>query len=260
VTRAQTIPLCLLAALLPAFPAAARAGEPAAPVPAAAPTAVRFGALDGSFLQPTTSRFKILQTTAEGKTVEWGSSTYEVTIVEHGGRQAVRRVQVTTTPKRTITDVGIADRETLRPLSSEESDSLGLFEHFDFAPGRVTLEKAGEGGARTRTDIELSAPVYDFLGGVYDLIVAALPHAEGAVLELPVYSQTDRKAGTQTFKVHGRETLDDGTGKRIETWKVETGIKAFRVFFWVTKTPPYLLRLENHGPGGGRQIFERAGD
>jgi hypothetical protein len=46
-------------------------------------------------------------------------------------------------------------------------------------------------------------------------------------------------------RVKGRETVDAGAGKKVETWVVETRTKLYgKMTWWVTKEPPYVIKAE----------------
>ena len=46
-------------------------------------------------------------------------------------------------------------------------------------------------------------------------------------------------------QVKRRETVDAGTGKKAETWVVETPTKLYgKMTWWVTKEPPHVIRAE----------------
>jgi len=231
----------------------------AALAPGGEPVAVRPGdpAVDGSFIRAAANRWSITQATAQGEVPGiWGTSTYEVQILQRDGRAVIRRKQVSVTSKRTVTDLALADRRTLAPIMSEESDDKGHFEHFDFVGDRVRIERsaAAPGGARTHSEVKLDMPVFDLLQGVYDLNLVALPLKEGYSAKIPVFDQVAGRAVWHPLRVTGREVAEVG-GRRLECWTVETEIAKFRVVFWLAKEPPYLVKLVNYGPRGGRQSF-----
>lgn len=237
-------------AMLVLLPALAWAEAPAP----SAPAVVKVGDLDGTFIRPVSIQWKISQTTPKGDTLDWGTSTYEVQLLEMEGRQVLKRTQVITTKKGTTTDVAVADRRTFAPLRSEESSASSQV-RYDFTGDRVKVERSGDvhGDARS-AEVKLDMPVFDFNLGMYELQLAALPLAEGYAARLPTL-QYPQKVEWSTVKVTGREKVDAGGGRQMEAWVVEVLIPGFREVVWLAKEPPYILKEVFYGPRGGRETF-----
>jgi len=216
--------------------------------------------LDTSVLRPVKSKWKVSQVTFDGKAKpDWGTATYEIELVEVGGKAAIRRTQVLTAPDRTITEVATADRKTLAPIRSEDFDSKGFVHRVDFMKDRVQVERSTDppGGATTKRELKLDMDVFDFFVGPTELLFASLPLKEGFAAKVPTLEQDAVGTGWHEFKVVGKEAVDDGTGHQVEAWIVETPVAQFVQRLWIAKQPPYLLRLKNTGPRGGYQLFER---
>jgi hypothetical protein len=67
--------------------------------------------------------------------------------------------------------------------------------------------------------------VFDFYGGMYGVLISALPLAEGYSTELPAFDTTRMAIDWVPVRVKGRETVESGPGKTKETWVVETPTK-----------------------------------
>ena len=218
-------------------------------------------AVEAAIFQPYKHTFRIDQFSAAGASLpNWGKATDEMVKVEENGRTLFKRTQVTYLPKKTVTEIVVFDAQDLTPVWTEETDTTGVYQHYDFTGPAVTIERSSEppGGERKRSEVKLDRRVYDFNGGLYGLLLAALPSSlpAGTVVRLPVFDEEPPEgAEWQAFKVLGKETLEIG-GKKVETAAVETQLGTFRVVFNLAKQPPYTVRITNYGPGGGRQVFE----
>jgi hypothetical protein len=233
------------------------------PAKAAEPAEIKVGdpAVDGSFIKAYKNGWKITQYTPTGQSVEGGTWTDEVQIVDDHGRSAIKRIQVKKGLKNSYTSINVVDHKTLAPISTELTEVTGYHCKIDFNGTHVTADHTGTfPGDPTppqgKTELTLATPAFDFAGGLFGLLFASLPLHEGYTGKFPSFVDEGDKIDSQTFTVLGKQTVPAGPGKQAETWKVRTVLGGFTMDFFVTKEPPYVIRLEQTGPRGGRAVFD----
>jgi len=224
------------------------------------PVVIKVGepTLDGSFIQPVKNRLKITQITSKGAVLDnWGSWTDDIQLIDWNGRSALKRTQVVTTPDNVETTVCVVDRKTLAPIWSDLKDNRRHV-RYDFADGSVRVQRStvAAGGETKESQVKLDMPVFDFFGGEYTLLFAALPLQQGYTGRFPTLNKDDDSIRWIDFRVRGQEVVDAGPGRKMEAWVVESTIKSFRLTFYVSKQAPYMIRGVNFGPKGGVTKFD----
>jgi Protein of unknown function (DUF3108) len=215
----------------------------------------------GSHLKTYTNLWKFTQQKPGGAAEPAGTWSDSLENVHFEGRPALKRTQIAKYEKKPIqlTFVSIFDPKTMEPFSFDYSRSdNGNVRHVDFHHATVTYRHTDSTGAKPEeATIKLDRPVFDFYGGMYGVLISALPLAEGYATELPAFDTTKMAIDWVPVRVKGRETVESGPAKTTETWVVETATKFYgRMTWWVTKEPPYVIKAVLEVPekedGSGR--------
>jgi hypothetical protein len=201
----------------------------------------------GSHLKPYTNVWKFTQQKPGGTTEPAGTWSDSLERIDFQGHPALKRTQIAKYDKKQIqlTFVSIFDPKTMEPFSFDYSRSdNGNVRHVDFRHETVTYRHTDSTGSKPEeATAKLDRPVFDFYGGMYGVLISALPLAEGYTTELPALDTTKMAIDWVPVRVKGRERVQSGPGKTTETWVVETPTKFYgRMTWWVTKEPPYVIK------------------
>jgi hypothetical protein len=207
----------------------------------------------GSHLKPYTNLWKFTQQKPGGVAEPAGTWSDSLESVEFQGRPALKRTQIAKYDKKSIqlTFVSVFDSKTMEPFSFDYSRSdNGNVRHVDFRHETVTYRHTDSTDAKPEeATVRLDRPVFDFYGGMYGVLISALPLAEGYTTELPALDTNKMAIDWVPVRVKGRETVSSGRGKTTETWVVETPTKFYgRMTWWVTKKPPYVIKARLEVP------------
>ena len=75
------------------------------------------------------------------------------------------------------------------------------------------------------------------------MLVSAAPLVEGYKAEIPAFDTTKMAIDWVPVRVKRYETVEAGPGKKMDAFVVETPTKFYgRMTWWVTKTPPYVIK------------------
>ena len=132
------------------------------------------------------------------------------------------------------------DAGTLAPLAMRSS-SVETGVDLRFTPGHVRQVDDGDWGADT-SDIVLPEPV--FLGGSADLLLGALPLAEGYTANLAVYDADDG-LDTIGIEVAGAEELALPNGRRVPAWRVLVTEGFLVSTYWMDRESHALVQFES---------------
>jgi len=201
----------------------------------------------GSHLKAYTNLWKFTQQKPGGVAEPAGTWSDSLESVDFRGQPALKRTQIAKYDKKPIqlSFVSIFDPKTMEPFSFEYSRSdNGNVRHVDFQHETVTYRHTDATRSKPEeATVKLDRPVFDFYGGMYGVLISALPLAEGYTTELPAFDNTKMAIDWVPVRVKGRETVESGPGKTTETWVVETPTKFYgRMTWWVTKEPPYVIK------------------
>ncbi|MGC2186703.1 MAG: hypothetical protein WA637_25790 [Terriglobales bacterium] len=228
--------------------------------PAAAPLKLKLGdpSVDGSFLRPYKNAWKVVYAFPGKEPFLVGVWTDELTQVEANGRHLLQRTQMADYAKYNIvtTYANVFDPKNMSPVSMDfKRSDTGEWAHRDF-DGALVKYRRGDSAdpAKTQTgQLKMEEPVFDYNGGMYGVLLATLPLKEGFKATFPTLSEDRDELDWITFTVGKQELVDAGPGKQVLAWPVDTeGNYANRShsIFWVTKEPPYVIKLVTTIPTG----------
>jgi hypothetical protein len=228
--------------------------------PTATPEAIRVGdaAVDGSLLKPYKNAWKVVYAFPGKEPFLVGTWTDELAAVEMNGRHLLKRTQMADYAKYNIvtTYVNVFDPKTMAPVSQDFArNDTGEWAHRDFESAGVKYRRGNSAdAAKTQSgQIELKEAVFDYNGGMYGVLLAALPLKEGFKATLPTLSEDRDELDRVTVSVGKQELVEAGPGKQVMAWPVDTEANydnKSHSIFWVTKEPPYVIKLVTVIPTG----------
>lgn len=133
---------------------------------------------------------------------------------------------------------------TLAPLrmrSSTEGQTVTL----EFGAGTLRSVTDNELGGDS-SDVPLPDPV--FLGGMTDLLLGALPLAEGYTASLAVYDRVDG-IGALEVEVEAAEEVEIDAGRRGAAWRVRVLHDGAPATYWMDRESHALVRFESEETG-----------
>ena len=231
----------------------------AARIPATAaqpPVTVRVGdgTLDGSFLEPYNNAWFYSVTFTDGRVAPQGVWSDHLQWTTVDGKQVLLRVQGTTFVTGSSNAIlNTFDPKTLAPIKSELHNIDGTIVRRTFDGTHVTsVTLANAKDTKAPDAAELAQPVYDFNGGMYGILLAALPLKEGLSGTLPAIGDNGTNLTAEPFVVLRQEDVEAGARGKVKAWVVDSARPGnYTMRFWLTKTPPYIIKLvmtdEAHG-------------
>jgi hypothetical protein len=249
----QGVGLVLVSLLLPAI---LGAQSP----PSTAIEAINVGdpSVDGSFLKPYKNAWKVVYAFPGKEPFLVGTWTDELTAVDIQGRHLLRRTQMADYAKYNIVTsyVNVFDPKTMSPIFMDfKRSDTGEWAHRDFDGKAVKYRRghSGDEGKAQSGKLDLNEPVFDYNGGMYGVLLAALPLKEGYKVTLPSLSEDRDELDRITVTVGKQELVDAGPGKQVMAWPVDTEgnyANKSHSIFWITKEPPYVIKLVTTIPTG----------
>lgn len=211
--------------------------------------------VDGSFLKPYKNAWKIVYEFPGKEPFLVGTWSDELSEVEVNGHHLLKRSQMADYSKYGIvsTYVNVFDPKTMAPAYSDfKRSDTGEWAHREFEGAKVTFGKGESASAKTQTgELKLSEAIFDYNGGLYGVLLAALPLKEGLQASLPTLSEDRDELDWVTVTVGKQELIDAGPGKQVMAWPVDTEASYANhshSIFWVTKDPPYVIKLVTYIP------------
>ena len=204
------------------------------------------GVIDGRFLQPYDNAWLYTVTLPNGQKSTQGIWSDHLQWTNVDGRQVLMRVQGTTFVNGVSNSIrNVFDPGTLAPIWSETHGIDGSIVRRTFHGAHVVTEtRASSTASAARTEADLAMSVYDFNGGLYGLLLAALPLEAGFTGALPAVADTDNVLSIEPFKVLREEEVAAGSHGLLKAWVVETAHPGdYRMTFWLSKKPPYIIKL-----------------
>jgi len=227
-----------------------------ASVAAAAPIQLRVGDLDAARLHPYVSKWRVVEIAPDGTAKEVQRSFDQLARVRLDGRLVWRQHQYEI-PSGGSFD-GNSDLRTFAPIDAYERAADGGYRKLRYEPSVVHLECRGSrcppdlrDGAVHRRDIQTDVATFDYWGGTYGLLFAALPLKVGKSFLVPVFHPA-RGLIQLRVDVESRETIEAANGARIKAYRLRTPLTGW--IYHLTDKPPYWVRLEYKRPDGSTQI------
>ena len=228
--------------------------------PVAAPLKIKLGgpSVDGSLLKPYKNAWKVVYAFPGKEPFLVGVWTDELTEVDANGRHLLKRAQTADYAKYNIvtTYANVFDPKNMSPVSMDfKRSDTGEWAHRDF-DGALVKYRRGDSAdpAKTRTgQLKMEEPVFDYNGGMFGVLLATLPLKEGFKATFPTLSEDRDEMDWITFTVGKQELVDAGPGKQVLAWPVDTEgnyANQSHSIFWVTKEPPYVIKLVTTIPTG----------
>jgi hypothetical protein len=210
--------------------------------------------VDGSVLKPYRNAWKFTYRKPGGSPVEMGIWRDELREDRADGRRVLVRTQEALYQKRPIriTTVNVFEPKTLAPLSMDWKIDSRNFNHREFAGARTRFRRLATppGGVLQQGEATLETTPFDFLGGMYGLIPVALPLAPGFEARIPAIDEREEILRWVSLRVKGRSRVEAGPGRSVTAWLVEASTPDGPMTFWLTKTPPYVIKLVFSAAGG----------
>jgi hypothetical protein len=209
-------------------------------------------------IRPYATAWRFTLTRPDGKAVAQGLWSDLVDTMTVDGRAVVRRVQgVVYVNGLTQSMVNVFDARTMLPVSS-----LGRRPRLSppvtsrtFLPDGVITRHLDDGGNTVDSvQTRLPGPLYDYSGGTYGILVAALPLRDGYATSFRSIGEFADSVEDVSVQVVGRERAYAGSGRTLDAWKVRQG----ELTYWIADVPPYVLRLEDERADGGKIVWEIA--
>ena len=223
--------------------------------------------IDGSFLQPYTNRWRFSKVKPDGQPVEIGIWTDRMERTTYKGLPALKRTQVAEYKNGLrLTFVNVFDPHTMASLTFDYTRSdTGEKRRLEMAGRRATFRRDAGTGDNPDQDYvaALSHDVLDFYDGLYGILLDAFPLKEGYAAAFPAIDTDRACVDWPTLRVTGRERVEAGPGKTIETWVVHVETKIYgSSTWWLTREAPYVIKAElvlSPSDGGGTITYAMTG-
>lgn len=215
------------------------------------------GTLNGSFLKPYDNAWIYTAKLSDGTIHPQGIWTDHMQRSVVDGKSVMLRVQGTTFINGSAnTIINTFDPRTLAPIKSETHGVDGTIFRRTFDGARVTsVTLAAVGDKKEGTTVDLPEAVYDFNGGMYGILLASLPLRKGLKGTLPAIADRDSTMTAEPFEVRGRESVRAGARGSLTAWVVDSARPGdYTMRFWLTKTPPYIIKLVMNDEGHHRVL------
>jgi dipeptidyl aminopeptidase/acylaminoacyl peptidase len=183
-----------------------------------------------------------------GQERDVGTLRGELTLADVGGRPAIVRVQALSSPMLgTSTDTIVVERATLVPIR-QRSVNMRRTMSLDFRGDSIVGSVTPAGGTAQAIAIRADTALFD--ANTIDLVLRALPLAEGYAVRHPVYLHEGGGRIWVTSRVTGSERLADKTGTVVDAWVVESKIGPQTIKYWIAKDSREVLQsVLEAGPG-----------
>jgi hypothetical protein len=220
-----------------------------------APISVGDPLVSGKNLQPYKNTWRMSVTKADGSTrADAGTWTDELQAVKCDDRDCFKRIQIAKMNgedgkvRATTETINVFYADSLAPLlrsytKKVPSKHINEATRVEFRGNNVVFEKT-ESGKRSKTSVSVPAPVFDFYGGMYGLLLSAFPLQEGYSATLSSADEFEAKVKDVTFTVLGKEAVDAGPSGRRDAWIVESNTDQGPMKFWLSAQAPYVIHLQ----------------
>ena len=228
--------------------------SPAASPPKSVRVKLNDPSVDGSFLKPYKNAWKVVYSFPGKEPFLVGTWSDELSTVEIAGRHLMKRTQVADYAKYRVvtTNINVFDPRNMAPVFDEfRKSDTGESVHRDFDGAGVSLQrlKSGTDSKAETARLKMDEPVFDYYGGMYGVLLAAFPLREGYTATIPTLAEDGDGFELVTFVVRKEELVDAGPGKQVMAWPVELDQpNRDHLIFWISKEPPYVIKLINIKP------------
>jgi len=209
-------------------------------------------AVDGSCLKPYKNVWKIVYSFPGKEPFLVGTWSDELVAIELNGRHLMKRTQVADYAKYHVvtTNINVFDPKNMAPVYDEFKQSGGELVRRNFDNSSVTVQRLKADASTPEVKrLKLSEPVFDYYGGMYAVLLAAFPLREGYAATLPAIAENRDELEMVTFTVRKEELVDAGPGNQVMAWPVDLDQPDHdHLIFWITKEPPYVIKLINIKP------------
>jgi hypothetical protein len=223
----------------------------------------------GDNLRPFKNQWHLSVTTADGKKLEdAGTWTDEMTAVTVDGRVCWKRTQFATYKAKngevraTSKTINTFDRRTLAPVYREFEKRVAGYENtrvkISFGEKSLKIESTEQG--HTEVKELTTSPAFDFYGGVYAVLWAALPLKQGFTATFPSYTEGEHPEEVRqvTYKVTGRESVDAGPRGKVNAWVIESDTMIGLLKYWISEDAPYIIRMDFTQKNGALWVLTMA--
>jgi len=227
-----------------------------------APVKVNVGdaAMDGSALKPYTNLWKLSIIGKNGTTATAGAWTDDLRWVTVDGRKLLQRTQISAVSinSKATETINVFDPKTMAAVRSESRGLDGDYRVLEFDKTKIKRKVMDPAVRPTPTEdtLNVEAPVFDFYGGMYGMLLVNLPLRLGYSASLPAIEENTNAFTWVTATVTGREKASIGGGKQVEAWVVESNTSLGPMKFWLTKEAPYIIRLTFTGANGNTWSYD----
>lgn len=218
-------------------------------------------------LKPYRNSWRLTLSSADGKALgETAIWTDQLIAIRKHGQRCFERVQKATFSKDgkvvgTTETVNIFTRDTMTPVWRRFSTHTGSVDQqqetlVEFDGGKTVHVSQKKGSSASNQSFVLEKPAFDFNGGLYGLVFAAMDLKEGMSGSIPSISESDFTSPTETirFTVGKAEKVSAGSST-IEAFPVNVESKAGQMKFWVSKQKPYIIQLDFHDAQHGNLLW-----
>jgi hypothetical protein len=231
--RTTILPLLALAVAL--VPAAARAQQPAVPPPAHRVVAPGAAEVRPRVHEGTDTLQMVME--KDGVEIPVAQLVMETRVDGAApGGPVIRRVEITVSRMIPSTvDTFALAAATLAPVSQRTYETRTVALDYDSAGvhGSIT-----EGGRTGRVDVRL--PVRVWYDNAMDLLLGALPLADGYEASLPTYDDATGTAAWRDLRVVGSEQVAGPSGA-VDAWRVETTSRGRTSTYFIDKSTGRML-------------------
>lgn len=218
--------------------------------------------IDGTKIVPYVTVWNVTVVSPDGKMADGGTWRDRVRMTLLNGRPALLREQIVdAAPPRTPEMFSVwVDPKTMAPLATQfvSVDGTSIRHEFDGKTDRVHTLTPESGFTLDDNRLALEAPAFDFYGGLFGLLLRAMPLEVGKSFTFTALTENPDPPYTSDFTaaVSRAETIPAGYMGKADTLVVELdAIKNVHYTFWIAQQAPYIIKLELRGPRGGKLIW-----
>lgn len=210
--------------------------------------------LNSSIFEPYTNKWKVTFMSLDGKQSPNRIWTDYSQILNIGDKSYLLRVQDLYSPEMKLQNTWInrVELPSLKPIHFSTFTPSGGFSFFEFSDEIIYSCSNLNKEHQIRHDTtSIDGGAYDW--NLYGILLAALPFNQNKVYQIPYFDTNVLEVKNLFAYVNGAETVLKLDGKKVDTWKIVTNKN---LVFWLTKSPPYVIKLELDVPGKGKLVWD----